>query len=133
MPCDPLHDLRAWQERLERLAATQHDAAAWEPPIDIYETADRYVVTAEVPGLSRDALDLAVDGNCLTVSGSRPGSAPGGARRFHQVERGHGRFSRTFEFADSLAADAVSADLRDGVLTITLPKVAPAARKIEVL
>ena len=133
MPCDPLRDLRAWQERLERLAAAQHDTAAWTPPIDVYETADWYVVTAEVPGLTREALEIGVDGSRLTLSGSRPGSAAGGARRFHQVERGHGRFSRTFEFADTIAADAVSADLRDGVLTITLPKVTPPVRKIEVL
>jgi len=133
MPCDPLRDLRAWQERLERLASAHQDTAGWAPPIDIYETADRYVLTAEVPGLSRDALELAVDGNHLTLSGSRPASAAGGTRRFQQIERGHGPFSRTFEFADMIAADAVSAELRDGVLTITLPKVTPTVHNIEVL
>jgi HSP20 family molecular chaperone IbpA len=52
---------------------------------------------------------------------------------YHQVERGHGAFARTFEFGTKIATEAVSADLADGVLTITLPKAAPqAARKIEV-
>src|SRR5437879_2629741 len=59
MPCDPLRDLRAWQERLERIASQQ--ASPWAPPIDVYETDDRYVITAEVPGLSRDQIDLAVE------------------------------------------------------------------------
>lgn len=129
MPCDPLRDLRAWQERLERLAAARHDAAPWNPPIDIYETADRYVVTAELPGVTREDVTIAVDASRLTLSGTRPGLA---AQHFHQVERGHGQFSRTFEFADTVASDAISADLRDGVLTVTIPKAAPSARRIEV-
>jgi HSP20 family protein len=131
MPCDPLRDLRAWQERLERLAA-QH-GTAWAPPIDVYETEDRYVVTAEVPGISRDAIDLAVQDNRLTLSGTRAGQlAESDAQHFHQVERGHGSFTRTFQFADPVLTDKISADLRDGVLTIMLPKAAAPARRIEV-
>ena len=131
MPCDPLRDLRAWQERLERLAA-QH-GTAWAPPIDVYETADRYVVTAEVPGLSRDEVDLAVHDNRLTIRGIRSSGAAGnGARHFHQVERGHGSFERTFRFADPVDQEQISADLRDGVLTITLPKTASPPRRIQV-
>ena len=56
MPCDPLRDLRAWQERLERLAA--RSGSAWDPPIDVYETAARYIVTAEVPGVAREHIEL---------------------------------------------------------------------------
>ena len=131
MPCDPLRDLRAWQERLERLAA-QH-GTAWAPPIDVYETEDRYVVTAEVPGVLREAIDLAVRDNRLTLRGSRDGyGEPGAAQHFHQVERGHGHFERTFQFADPIATEQISADLRDGVLTITLPKLAAPARRIQV-
>src|SRR5215212_3513918 len=68
MPCDPLRDLRAWQERLERLAA-QH-GTAWAPPIDVYETEDRYVITAEVPGITRDAIDLSLQDNRLMIRGT---------------------------------------------------------------
>jgi HSP20 family protein len=131
MPCDPLRDLRAWQERLERLA-TQH-GTAWAPPIDVYETEDRYVVTAEVPGVSRDAVDLAVQDNRLTLRGTRAGQvSESEAQHFHQVERGHGTFTRTFQFADPVLTDQISADLRDGVLTIMLPKAAAPARRIQV-
>ena len=131
MPCDPLRDLRAWQERLERLAAQR--GSAWDPPIDVYETTSRYVVTAEVPGLSRDAIDVAVQDNRLTIRGVRPGAGPEtAARHYHQVERGHGSFVRTFEFVDAVAQDDISADLRDGVLTVTLPKIVTAPRRIEV-
>src|SRR5688572_15939906 len=128
MPCDPLRDLRAWQERLERLAA-QH-GTAWAPPIDVYETEDRYVVTAEVPGVAREAIDVAVQDNRLTLRGRRAGDpAEQGAQHFHQVERGHGTFERTFQFADPVLTDKISADLKDGVLTIMLPKAAAPARR----
>jgi HSP20 family protein len=131
MPCDPLRDLRAWQERLERLAAQR--GSAWDPPIDVYETASRYIVTAEVPGLPRDAIDVAVQDNRLTIRGVRPGAGPETpARHYHQLERGHGSFERTFEFVDAVAQDGISADLRDGVLTVTLPKIVTAPRRIEV-
>ena len=141
MPCDPLRDLRAWQERLERLAA-QH-GTAWAPPIDVYETEDRYVVTAEVPGVSRESVDVAVQDNRLMVRGTRTlgGEAPGtnrvepseqGTPHFHQVERGHGTFERTFQFAEAVLTDDISADLRDGVLTIVLPKATTPPRRIQV-
>jgi HSP20 family protein len=131
MPCDPLRDLRAWQERLERLAA-QH-GHAWVPPIDVYETEDRYVVTAEVPGLDRQEIDVAVQDNRLMIRGLRSAGTPEGANRhYHQVERGHGSFERTFRFADPVQENGITADLRDGVLTITLPKAATPPRRIQV-
>jgi HSP20 family protein len=133
MPWDPIRDLRVWQDRLERLSA--HHPESWTPPIDVYETEDRYVLAAELPGLAREHIELAVEDSRLIIRGQRIDrtAASGDVLHFHQVERGHGSFARTFEFGSKIATDAVSADLSDGVLTITLPKVAPApARKIEV-
>lgn len=131
MPCDPLRDLRAWQERLERLAAQR--GTAWDPPMDVYETPARYVVTAEVPGLARDQIELAVQDNRLTIGGVRPAAGPEAtARHYHQIERGHGAFQRTFEFVDAVDQEGIAADLRDGVLTVTLPKIATRPRRIDV-
>jgi HSP20 family protein len=131
MPGDPLRDFRAWQERLEQLSS-QH-TTSWAPPIDIYETGDRYVITAEVPGLTREQIDVAIEDNRITLRGARPGAGKGSSRHYHQVERGYGSFTRTFEFADPIQADRISADLQLGVLTVTLPKVpAPPVRRIEV-
>lgn len=130
MTWDPMLDLRVWQERL----ASPH-ADSWTPPIDVYETADRYVVAAEVPGMARDEIELALEDSRLIIRGyrtSRVSAGPGDVH-FHQVERGHGPFARTFEFASKIDTDAVSADLSQGILTITLPKAAtPPLRKIEV-
>jgi HSP20 family protein len=131
MPCDPLRDLRAWQERLERLAA-QH-GTAWAPPLDVYETEDRYVITAEVPGVSRDQIEIAVQDNRLRLRGARPAEPMDhGTPHFHQVERGHGSFERSFQFAEAVLTDQINADLRDGVLTISLPKAASPPRRIQV-
>jgi HSP20 family protein len=130
MAWDPFRDLQALQDRLAR-----PQAEAWAPPIDVYETSTAYVVTAEVPGLTRELIELALEDTRLTIKGRRPdpGAAAGRAVRFHQLERGRGPFSRTFEFADRVDAGRVTADLANGVLTVTLPKLAePPARKIEV-
>jgi HSP20 family protein len=130
MPVNPWRDLRAWQERLERLAA--HRSDSWAPPIDVYETADSFVVSAEVPGLTREQIELAMADSRLVIRGARLDRGADGVR-YHQVERGHGAFARTFEFNAQIDADRVTADLANGVLTVTLPKK-PAApgRRIDV-
>jgi HSP20 family protein len=126
MPVNPWSEMRAWQERLERLAAPHADS--WTPAIDVYETADRYVVAAELPGLTREQIELAVADSQLTIRGQR---FERGAEdvRYQQVERGHGAFSRTFTFNDTIDVERVTADLTDGVLTVTLPKVPPTPRR----
>ena len=133
MPWDPFGELRAWHDRLERLAA--HHADSWTPAIDIYETPERYVVTAEVPGMTREQVTLELEEWRLTVRGQRPHSGADGGEivHYHQVERGRGPFQRSFEFGDRVNVDGVTADLAAGVLTILLPKAPPpAARKIDV-
>ncbi len=133
MPWDPMRDLRVWHERLERLST--HHPDSWTPPIDVYETDDRYIVAAELPGLAREDIELALEASRLTLRGRRADrpSDRNHALHFHQVERGHGAFARTFEFGSKIDVDAVSADLSNGVLTVTLPKAAPApSRNIEV-
>jgi HSP20 family protein len=120
------------QQRLERLAS--HHLEAWAPAIDVYETEASFVVTAEVPGIGREQVDLAFEDTRLTIRGHRSDrGAAGDVLHFHQVERGYGSFARTFEFADKIDVGHVTADLADGVLTVTLPKVPPLpARKIQV-
>jgi HSP20 family protein len=125
-------DIRAWHERLERLSS--HSPDAWSPAIDVYETADAFIIAAEVPGVSRDQIDLAVEDARLTIRGHRHDRhARKDGRHFHQIERGFGSFVRTFEFAEKIDVDRVTADLTDGVLMISLPKVPPPpARKVTV-
>jgi HSP20 family protein len=130
---DPLRDLLALHEQLGHLVGT--DAPGWTPPVDLYETPSEYVLTAELPGLARDQIEIHAEDRRVVIRGARA-AAPGrdiSCEQFHRVERGHGRFSRAFTLPDSIAVDAISADLKDGILTVTIPKAADrATRRIDV-
>jgi HSP20 family protein len=130
---DPLRDLLALHEQLGHLVGT--DAPGWTPSVDLYETPNEFVLSAELPGLSRDEIEIHAEDNRITLRGSRS-AAPGReipCEQYHRVERGHGRFSRTFALPEPVDVDRISADLKDGVLTITIPKAADrGARRIDV-
>jgi HSP20 family protein len=126
---DPLQDLLALHERINRLAGT--DEIGWMPPVDLYETVDRYVMTAEVSGLEQQDLQVQIVDGKLTLRGERRPRQEG-PDRFERVERGHGRFSRAFVLPEPVDSTGVSAELRDGVLTVQIPKAFD-RRKIDVL
>ena len=118
---DPLRDLIALHEQIGQLVGT--DAPGWTPPVDLYETADNFILTADLPGLSRDQIDINVDDNRVVIRGERvggPGDMP--CEQFHRVERGHGRFSRAFALPEAIDVEHVAADLKDGILTVKIPK-----------
>jgi HSP20 family protein len=125
-------ELRVLQQRLKLLSSPHLEA--WAPAIDVYETEASFVVTAELPGLRREQVDLTFEHTRLTIRGRRSDrGAEGDVLHFHQVERGYGSFVRTFEFVDTIDVEHVTADLADGVLTVTLPKTRAApARTIHV-
>ena len=126
---DPIRDLLAIQQRLDRFAP---GPSGWVPPIDVHETADEYVITAELPGLRRDDIQIQVNDGRIEISGHRrEREVP--CEQYHRVERGHGSFSRTFELALPVDGDRVTADLKDGVLTVMCPKATEGnARRIRV-
>jgi HSP20 family protein len=127
---DPLRDLLALQERMERLSG--QESSGWTPPVDIYETADAFVVTAELPGLQRGDVEIRYHDGQLTLQGTRrTPDVP--CERYHRVERGHGGFFRRFALPAAVDVDGIAADLKDGVLTVTVPKSAAAgSRRIDV-
>lgn len=114
---DPLRDLLAIQHRLERLSSGPQ---GWAPAVDLCETPDAFILTAELPGLSRDQIVIEYREGRLTIQGRRDARVP--CEQYHQVERGHGEFSRSFALPPTIDPDRISADLRDGVLTIIIPK-----------
>ena len=116
---DPFRDLIRIQHGLERLAS--HGPQGWAPAVDLCETADAFVFTAELPGLTREQVRIDVHENRLTLQGRR--EARVNCDKYHQVERGNGEFMRTFVLPQPVNAEAVKADLVDGVLTITVPKL----------
>jgi len=131
---DPLRDLLALHEQLGHLVGT--DAPGWTPPVDLYETADSFILTAELPGLSRDQIDIHAEEARIVIRGARGGANKGReipCEQYHRVERGHGRFSRAFTLPEPINVEAIIAELKDGVLTVTLPKSADrSSRRITV-
>lgn len=120
---DPVRDLLAIQLKMERLPAPAPQG--WVPAADLCETADAYVVTAELPGVSRQQVRVEVHDNHLVLQGRR--DARVACEQYHQVERGHGEFSRTFRLPSDIDAERIAADLKDGVLTVIVPKLSGTA------
>jgi HSP20 family protein len=130
---DPLRDLLALHEQLGQLVGT--DAPGWTPPVDLYETAVEFVLTAELPGLSRDQIEIHAEDNRIVIRGARGADACRDVpcEQFHRVERGHGSFSRAFSLPEPIDVGRVTADLKDGILTLTIPKLRDrSARRIDV-
>src|SRR4029453_13900373 len=109
---------------MERLSSSAPQG--WAPAVDLCETADALIVTAELPGLARDQVRIEGEDGRITLQGRRDARVP--CEQYHQVERGHGEFSRTFALPASVEVEQISADLRDRVLTIVLPKTTERAR-----
>jgi HSP20 family protein len=126
---DPLRDLLAIQQRLDRYKPAPD---GWVPVIDVFETATDYVLTAELPGLRQQDVAIQAQESMVTLAGSRPETQQP-CEQFHRVERGHGSFRRTFQLPNRIDPQHITAELRDGVLTVTCPKAAePEARRIHI-
>jgi HSP20 family protein len=130
---DPLRDLLVLHEQLGQLVGT--DAPGWTPPVDLYETPGEFVLTAELPGLTREQIDIHAEDGRIVIRGARA-AGPGReipCEQYHRVERGHGQFSRAFALPEPIDVGAVTADLKDGVLTVVVPKaVGRATRQVSV-
>lgn len=124
---NPMRDLAAMEiDRLQRMfdgSFAGGAGAAWMPAVDIYEdTNGDLVLTAEVPGLSRDDIRLTVENNVLTLEGERKQETDERRDRYHRYERQWGAFRRSFTLPHTLDAGAVKATCQDGVLTVRLPR-----------
>ncbi|HUF79111.1 MAG TPA: Hsp20/alpha crystallin family protein [Thermoanaerobaculia bacterium] len=112
----------AVEEALMRSSLPQGLSAppgSWAPAVDVVETARAFVLSAELPGVAREDVDLSIDGQRLELSGRRPLPAD---PKFSQMERSYGPFRRAFELPAEIDAGTVTAELALGVLTVTVPK-----------
>lgn len=100
------------------------DAISWIPPVDIYETEDSYILTAELPGVEQKDVKIEVTGSELAIRGERRIGPPCAEENYHRLETVRGRFLRTFTLPNKLNSEAITANLKDGVLEVRLPKAA---------
>jgi HSP20 family protein len=131
----PFTELRREMDRLFDTfgaGAGQAPRATTFPAVNVWEDADNLHAEAEIPGVSKDDLEVYAIGNELVIKGRRNG-AQGESVAYHRQERGTGDFTRVVTLPIDVQADKVDARLHDGVLSITLPKVeAVKPRKISV-
>lgn len=136
-PWDDLHKL---DRRLRQMfgptwpAANVEAALDWSPAIDLEETDGAYTVTAELPGLKPEEVDVSVENNVLTVRGEKKREETKEEKgKWHVVERSYGSFERSFTLPRRVSEAKVEARFEDGVLNINLPKAEEAAsRRIKI-
>ncbi len=139
---DPFRDLRTLQEEVNRLFSTNLTRGfgeegigrgAWNPSVDIYENKDQIVLEAELPGMNREDFDLTVENNVITLRGQRQFEKKDDTDNYHRVERSYGSFTRSFTLPQTVSTEGATAEYRNGVLRVTLPKREETkARRIEV-
>ena len=142
----PMYSTSTWPDLddvTNRLARFFEDPAAftgvagdhWMPAVNVSETAEELTLVADLPGIEEEDLSIELENNVLTVSGEKKEVRSEGdeERRYHVWERRFGSFSRSFTLPRSVDGSKILAGFENGVLTITLPKVAEAkGRKIEI-
>lgn len=128
---DPFKDLLFLQERMSRIfdeallkykGCSGMPAVAWFPPVDIYETEEKLVLKAELPGVNSDDVDIEVEGNALVLKGERRLEKNLSEENYHRMERFYGTFQRIFNLPYTVDKGGIKASFKDGVLKITVPK-----------
>lgn len=133
---DPFRDLMNLQEEVNRLfrrtffrGAEEMGTATWAPAIDVYETDEKLVVEAELPGLRAEDINISLEDDTLRITGERKFSKEVKEENYHRIERAYGYFERNISLPRKVDEEKISATFSDGVLKVELPKVEEAKPK----
>ena len=130
---DPLANLRLFEDAFSRVVTEPQANRPWSPSVDIYETENELVLKVDLPDVELKDIDVRVENQTLTIAGERKFEQPESGKGFHRIERNYGRFVRSFAVPNSFDTGNVGADYKNGVLTVTLPKMEAAKpRQIKV-
>jgi HSP20 family protein len=103
-------------------ASQDQNLTTWAPAVDIYEGEHELVVKADLPDIKPEELDVRVENNILTIRGERKFEKKVDEKNYLRVERAYGSFARSFSLANTVNTEAIKADYKDGVLTLSIPK-----------
>jgi HSP20 family protein len=130
----PLRDIVSIQDEMNQLfddffgrtpkrwSAFGPEEGLWTPNVDVSETKDEIVVTAEMPGLKKEDIKLSVQDNVITLSGEKKSEEEKKDANFYRLERSFGSFCRSFTLPTPVEAEKIKASFKDGILKVTLPK-----------
>ena len=127
---DPFKNLMSLQDRMNRLfeetvqrgQGEPLSQGTWMPAVDIYETGNEVVLTAELPGMEMEDIDIQVRDNILTIKGDRRMEKSVKEDTYHRVERAYGAFSRSFTLPQMVEHEKISASYSKGLLEVRMPK-----------
>lgn len=127
---DPLRSLspfhrqmnRLFEEALGRGETDDSVLTSWAPAVDIYETEAELILKADLPDVLEKEIDIRVENNTLTIRGDRKFEKQLADENYLRLERAYGSFSRSFSLPNTVNADAIRAEYRNGVLTVRMPK-----------
>ena len=136
----PLGEISSLQREMDRLfneyfgkmKGTEEEglvARAWAPAMDIYETEEKLVLKAELPGLKKEDIDIRVQDNTFTLKGKKKFEKEVQQENYHRVERTYGTFQRSFTLPNTVKQEGIEATFKDGILEISLPKAEEARPK----
>ena len=121
-----LNDLAAIEQHFAQISRAEGFSRAvardWSPAVDIFETETDFVLSAEVPGLNSDEIDIQVVDRDLTLNGERNWEREAHAEHFHRLESAYGKFERKFSLSEQIDVAKIQAELDRGVLRVILPK-----------
>ena len=104
-------------ENNEGLAATP-----WNPPVDVYETNGSIILKADLPDVKQNDVEIAIEGNTLTIKGERKRESEVQEKSYYRIERSYGTFTRSFTLPPTIDTEKIDASFSQGVLKLTLPK-----------
>ncbi len=135
---NPFREMARLREEMDRLTSALFSEtmpeitfarSVWAPAVNIAETDDNYIITAELPGISKDDIKVTYENGVLTIQGEKKQEKEEKGKTWHRVEAVYGAFERSFRLPSLIQADKISAEYKDGVLTLTLPKAEEAKPK----
>ncbi len=136
---DPFRELEDVSNRLNRIFSRSPSRAEssqesltvadWSPSADITETDEAYVIKAEIPGVKKEDVKVAIQDGMLTTQGERKMEKEEKGKKFHRVECSYGSFMRSFRMPEDADENSVKAEFKDGILNVTLAKSAKAKPK----
>jgi HSP20 family protein len=128
---DPFRDMVSLREKMNRLFEDvftgrgddkELASSTWAPAVDIFETENELVMSAEIPGIDEKDVEIKLEDNTLTLKGERKFEKETKEENYHRIERSYGSFYRAFTLPNSVDLDKIHAEHENGILKITLPK-----------